>query len=116
MSATPGLTRAPGPGRRLFALPSTRLGWASLALVGGFFAFIGVQALLVASGQEGGDELWSNVPLLLTGLAFFASAIAAGVTGALAVVRGERSLLMAIPTLLGLFWLMFLLGEFLSPH
>jgi len=42
-------------------------------------------------------------------------AISARVAAVIAVVKGERSIILLGPLLFGAFWAMFVLGEFLSP-
>ncbi len=115
MSATPSLTRAPGPGRRVFALPSTRLGWWAVGLAGGVVALLVVDGVLAAAGVT--DWGWgARLALGLSSAAGVATAISAGVLAVTAVVRGERSIIVLGPLLFGAFWVMFVLGEFLSPH
>ena len=45
-----------------------------------------------------------------------ATAIAAGVLAVTAAVKGERSIVLLAPLLVGAFWVMFVLGEFLFPE
>ena len=52
----------------------------------------------------------------LSGAVAVATALAAGAVAVVAVVKGERSILLLGPLLFGAFWVMFVLGEFLSPH
>jgi hypothetical protein len=56
---------------RIFALPSTRLGWWSRGLVGAHALFMVVFNALVAAGQRGGetffDNLWLTTPILAAG-------------------------------------------------
>lgn len=98
--------------RRVFGLPATRLGWWSLVLEAVSWLFIGVFAALVEAGQRGGDTFFSNPSLTSTILAAGVSGVAAGVVSALAIIlRRERSLLVFLTLLLGLFVLVFRLGE-----
>ena len=65
------------------------------------------------------DALWgwgARLALGVTGAAAVATALAAGVIAVIAIVKGERSLLLLAPLLFGAFWVIFVLGEFLSPH
>jgi hypothetical protein len=63
------------------------------------------------------DPGWgASLALGLSGAVAVATALAAGVIAVIAIVKGERSLLLLGPLLFGAFWVMFVLGEFLSPH
>ena len=103
--------------RRVFSWPGTRTGWWSLGLMLGFFLFLCLMQALVASGQRGGDTFFDNPWLSLPALAGALSALAAGLLAALAIIRrGERSLFSFLVLLLGLFVLLFLVGEIAVPH
>ena len=112
---------APSPGqplrRRVLGWPSTRLGWWSVGLAVGFFAFFGLFQALVASGQRGGETFFSNPWLALSILTAAVSAIAAGATAAVAIFwRRERSFFSVVALFLGLFVAVFVLGEIVVPH
>jgi len=64
------------------------------------------------------DRGWAaRLALGLAGATAVAPAISAGVIAVIAVVRRrERSILLLAPLLFEAFWVMFVLGEFLSPH
>ena len=102
---------------RISILPKTKLGKLSTGLIGAFIVFIVAFQLLVASGQRGGETFFSNlvlaIPILLAGTSgVFAFAI--GLTG---VIRNrERSILVFLAILIGLFVLLFSLGEVIFPH
>jgi len=103
--------------RRLLGWPSTREGWWSVRLVGAFFVFFILFQALVGAGQRGGDTFFSNPWLAVTILLAGSAAIAGGATAGVAVVgKGERSLLVFVALLLGLFVLTFVLGELIFPH
>ncbi len=98
-------------------MPGTRLGRWSVGLIVIFFLLFATFQLLVASGQRGGETFLDNlvltVPVFLMGicgvLSFF--------TGVAGIIRSkERSVLVFLASLVGLFVLIFLLGEILSPH
>jgi Fe2+ transport system protein B len=102
------------PSRTWFRLrPTTRLGWWAVRLLVAFAAGLVVGMSLAAAGQIGGgegsfDNLWLRVPLAGAGL----TAVLAGVTAAFTIVRrGERSVLVFLPIIVGLFVAIFLLGE-----
>lgn len=90
---------------RIHLLPRTRLGlWAARFLI----AFVGLfvtLCALVAVGERGVWLVALVIPLFLAGLL-------AGATAAVAVVRrGERSVLVFLPMLVGIVIAIFLLGE-----
>ena len=112
---------APSPGqplrRRVLGWPSTRLGWWSVGLAVGFFAFFGLFQALVASGQRGGETFFSNPWLSLSILVAAGSAIVAGVAAVVAIFwKRERSFFSFLALLLGLIVLVFTLGELAIPH
>ena len=113
-----GMTPAARPlWRRILGLPSTRLGWASLWLLGGFLVFYALFQILVASGQRGGETFFSNPWLALSILIAAGSAIAAGAAAIVAILwRQERSILMVLSLMLGLLVAVFVLGEIVYPH
>ncbi len=115
MSVTPSLTQSSGPGRRFLALPHARLGWWAVGLAAGVFALLVILGALAGVGIT--DWGWgARLAVGISSLAGVATALAAGVIAAVAVVKGERSLVLLVPLLFGAFWVMFVLGEFLSPH
>jgi len=106
-------TKAP----RFFGLPRTWLGWSSVGFAIVFTAFIVLFFVLVAAGQRGGATFFSNPWLALTLLTAAGSGLAGGVTAVVAVFwKRERSLFVFTALLLGLFVLIFALGELLGEH
>lgn len=98
-------------------IPKSRLGKWSLGLLGGFVLFIALFAILAAYLRDGGETFFSNLrlslPILLAGLC----GIAAFFTGSAGIVFSrERSVLVFLAVLIGLFVLVFFLGEVLFPH
>jgi hypothetical protein len=97
--------------------PKTRLGKWSILLIAAFIVmFISFQ-LLAASGQRGGDTFFSNlalsIPIVIAGI----SGISAFCTGIISIIKSkERSILVFLATLIGLFVLLFVSGEILMPH
>ena len=116
VSIVPATTPAPEPRRRrVLALPSTRLGWWTVGLAVGVIALLALDGALAGAGVT--DWGWgARLALGLSSAAGIATAISAGVLAVTAVVKGERSLVLLGPLLFGAFWVMFVLGEFLSPH
>ncbi|OGY25560.1 MAG: hypothetical protein A2Z24_01735 [Candidatus Woykebacteria bacterium RBG_16_44_10] len=99
-------------------MPKTTLGKWSAGLIIAFFLLLATGMIVVSVfKQEGGetflDNLWISIPMLGAG----AVAIAAFFTGVVAIVRNkERSVFVFLAALIGLLVLIFVLGEFLSPH
>ena len=97
--------------------PRTLPGKWALGLIGAFFIFMVIFWAVVASGVRGGDTFFSNpalaIPISLAGV----SGIAAFVSGLYGIIRRrERSLLVFLASLIGLFVLIFALGEVITPH
>ena len=111
------------PHRARFHLrPTTRLGWWAVRLAVAFAALFVVCMGLAAAGQMiGGEEVfddgWLTVPMAGAGMTAVLAGVLAGVTAAFAIVRrGERSVLVFLPLIVGLLVALFLLGEFTTPH
>ena len=103
--------------RQVFGLPGPRAGWWAVGFAVSFFVCLGLSLALVAAGQQGGDTLFSNLWLSLTGLTAMGAAIAGGVTSGVAIMaKRERSLPVIMAMLLGLVILTFVLGELIVPH
>ena len=98
-------------------MPTTKLGrWSSLAIVV-FGLLMAVFALLVASGQRGGEEFFDNLWLTIPVLAAYGAAVVALGTGIAAMIRaGERSFAVIISTIIGLAVTAFGVAEVAFPH
>lgn len=97
--------------------PITKLGKWSVGLIALFFLFMVLFFLLVASGQRGGETFFSNllltIPFSLAGIC----GIAAFFAGLISILKGrERAVSVFLSTILGLFVLLWTLGEILYPH
>jgi len=107
---------------RLRLLPTTRLGWWAARLLVAFAALFLIGISLAGAGQKiGGEEvfdsLWLTVPLAGAGLTAVLAGVLAGLTAAFAIVRrGERSVLVFLPLIVGLLVALFVQGEIFSPH
>ena len=101
--------------RRILGWPGTRLGWWSVALAATFLVlFIINSTVLMPSIVE---VPWRQALLPFYGIAMLMCGLAAGIVGLIAVIRRhERSLLVWLAILPGLFVLFLVLGEFLVPH
>lgn len=102
---------------RVQFLPKTALGKWSTGLVAGLIVFYLIAALIVASGQRGGETFFDNlaisIPMALAGIC----GITAFFIGLIGIIRSkERAILVFIATFIGLFVLVFIIGEFSSPH
>jgi len=94
---------------RFHLLPTTRLGWWAVRLAVAFAAlFVVGDRIVVVAGRDQGAVLVVGAGLSL---------MLAGVTAAFAIVRrGERSVLVFLPLIPALLVVLFLLGEFTTPH
>ena len=109
---------------RLSLIPKTTLGKWSLGLAAAmpvlFFIGMSFTNLLYKSVPAGGtilNDIAVRPALALTMLAGMVSGISAFVTGLIAIIRQkEHALLVFGATLIGALLIIFLLGEFLSPH
>ncbi len=109
---------------RLTFVPKTTLGRWSLGLIVAmpvlFFIGMSFTILLYKSVPAGGTilkDIAVRPALALTMLSGMVSGISAFVTGLIAIIRQkERAILVYGATLIGALLIIFLLGEFLSPH
>jgi cytochrome bd-type quinol oxidase subunit 2 len=101
----------------IYLKPKTLLGkWSLGLLILAVLLFV-VLIILVVSGQRGDDAFFSNLALTIPVLLAGVSLISALVTGLIAMIKSkERSILVILAVVIGIFALIFLLGEFLFPH
>lgn len=100
-----------------YIIPQTKLGKWSVKFVGLFVLFMIVFYSLIKAGYRGGDTFFSNPPLAI-------SIILAGISGTLAFITGffsvakykERSFLVFVAIAIGLFVIIFISGEIMTPH
>jgi len=103
-------------------MAKTRLGKWSLRLIVVFFALIILVQIIAAVGRAMGafDSKSLNVFQLLMPIIIVPAGmcgIAAFATGILSIIKSkERSVFVFFSTAIGLFVLLFVLGEFLFPH
>ena len=98
-------------------MPKTTLGKWSAALIVAFIVLLVSFQFLVASGQRGGETFFSNLVLALPTLIAGISGVSAFVTGLIGVIRSrERSIIVYLAAVIGLFVLLFSLGEIIFPH
>jgi len=102
---------------KIYFAPKTTLGKWSVALIIIFIVLLGVFQLLVASGQRGGETFFSNLILTIPMLTAGVSGILAFVTGLIGIIKSrERSVIVYLAALIGLFVLLFGIGEIVFPH
>lgn len=100
--------------RRVLSLPKTRLGWWSVGLAATFVALFIINATVFMPATV--VVPWRQVLLPFYGIAMLLCGLAGGVTGVIAVLRWhERSALVWLSMLPGLFVLFLVIGEFLVP-
>jgi len=98
--------------------PGTRMGWWAVGLGAAFVVmFIINSTVFMPAYQDATNTLWRQNLLPFYGIFMMLCALAAGVVGLIAVIKKhERSWLVWLTILPGAFALIFILGEFLSPH
>lgn len=100
---------------RFLTWPSTRAGTRAAWIGAGVLVLFVVDGVLAALGaSDWGDG--ARVVLGLSGAAGMIGAIAALVLTLSALRKGDRSIVLLWPLLLGAFALMFVVGEFAFPH
>lgn len=97
---------------RVLGFPRTPAGWWAVIFEVGFIIFITLLQVLIASGQRGGKTFFANPILATTLIVASLSAMSGLALGLFSFIRRkERSLLVLIAVTLGLFVLIFTIGE-----
>jgi hypothetical protein len=95
---------------RINILPKTSLGWWSVGLAIPVFLLFTYPFLIRLGRVVSFIGAYFNFAFIISGIAAF-------VIGLISIIRNkERSILVFLATLIGLFALLFLLGEVLVPH
>jgi len=95
--------------------PSTRPGWWAVGLFLAFVVMFIINSTVFM--RLSGDAPWQHTLLPFYGVFMMLCGLASGVVGLIAILRNhERSWLVWLTILPGVFVLFFLLGEFLVPH
>ncbi len=99
----------------LRSMPSTKLGRLAV-IFGAVFVVLFLINTLVFMPTSGSDAEWRQTILPFFGIGMMACGVIAGILGAVAMIRQrERSWLVMLIMLPGLFAIFFILGEFLGP-
>ncbi len=118
MKLEPGAdTTTPAGNRKTFwSRPSTKLGRWAVTLMAVFVVLFLINGAVFMSGLVQVQAPWQQVVLPFYGIGMLLCGLAAGIVGMIAVARkGERSWLVWLTMLPGLFVLFLVLGEFLGP-
>ena len=109
-------TPSSSPRSAFFLPPRTRVGRLAVMLasaVAGFVLIFFMFAATQSGGEKFFDNLWLAIPVTLAG----ASGLGAAITGLWALIaRHERSMYVFVATAVGLFVIVFGLGELLGGH
>ena len=101
--------------QRILGKPSTRIGWWSVALAATFAVLFIINIMVFMPFTV--EVLWRQVVMPSYVIAMLSCGLVAGIISLIAVIRRhERSWLVWLTMLPGLFVLFFVLGEFLVPH
>lgn len=102
---------------RFLARPHTRLGWWAVWLMAAFAVMWIINSFVFIALPAFSDAAWRQTILPVYAIFMLLCGLAAGIVGAIAITRQrERSWLVWLTLVPGLFVLFFLLGEFLVPH
>ena len=97
--------------------PRSKYGKWAIYFILAFAIFLALFFLLVERGERGGATFFSNLKLTIPFLAAAISGIAAFITGLFSVFKEkDHSFLVYLAIIVGLFVLIFLIGEFTYPH
>lgn len=95
--------------------PHTRLGWWAIWLAAVFVVMFLINSFVFMPTSS--DAPWRHVVLPFYGIAMLLCGLASGIIGWIAVIRNhERSWLVLLTLLPGLWVVFMLVGEFLFPH
>ncbi|MDP3970567.1 MAG: hypothetical protein Q8P90_02605 [bacterium] len=98
-------------------LPQKKLAKISVGLIVAFFVFLWIFYMFVASGMTGGDTFFSNPQLTIPILAAAISGSLSAIVGIVSIIKEkDRSILVFLSVLFGLFVIFFIQGEIFSPH
>jgi hypothetical protein len=97
--------------------PVARLGWWAVWLGAAFVVMFVINAFVFMAMPSFGDGTWRQMILPFYGILMLLCGLASGIAGVVAVIRQhERSWLVWLTLLPGLWVIFMLAGEFLFPH
>ena len=97
--------------------PTSTLGKLSILSIIFFFIFLGLFFELVYLGERGGQTFFSNLKLTIPFLLSAISGICSFIIGLTSIIKKkEKSILVFLSTLIGLFVLIYITLEFSFPH
>lgn len=100
---------------RFSELPFTKPGWWAFGLLVTFVVLFLINSFVFMPATD--NAPWRHVILPSYGILMLLCGLSSGITGAVAIVRQhERSWLVWLTVLPGLFVIFLLVGEFLFPH
>ena len=105
------------PPTRLHVWPTTRCGWWTIGASAVFLGSVAVFAVMVATGERGGEAFFDNLLLALPGLsAAFAATVTLGL-GIVAIIRDhERSIATMVAVALAAPVVLMVIAEIAFPH
>ncbi|SDN73674.1 hypothetical protein [Acetanaerobacterium elongatum] len=103
---------------KITLLPKSKLGICAASLLLLFFLLLGASILISDwQGYVASQTIFDNLPIAIPMVFAIACALASFITGLIAVLKSkERSVLIFITTIVGLFFTLLFLGEILFPH
>jgi hypothetical protein len=94
--------------------PHTKLGWWAAWLGIVFVVLFLINSFVFMPSSS--DAPWRHVILPFYGIFMLLCGLGSGITGLIAVIRGERSWAVCLTLMPGVWVLFMLIGEFLFPH
>ena len=102
---------------KVIILPNSKIGKWTVWLILLFFKFLAIFFFFVFIGERGGETIFSNLYLTIPFLIAIFSAISSFFTGLLSIFqKGDHCIAIYLSIIIGLFVLIFILGELIFPH
>jgi hypothetical protein len=100
----------------IYLLPRTKQGKWSIGLIMCMVLSYGLLRALLASGLQGGATFFANMPLAIVMIVMLGAGILSFFTGAFSFFKKERSVVVLLSALIGLFTLYFTLSQIINPQ